>query len=67
MSDPYLPPGATNRDIDGPKEAQEGYDAYADGLDPEDNPYDYGTVEHDEWSGAWYYAEELDEEGYEDA
>jgi hypothetical protein len=57
MSDPYLPPGCTNRDIDGPKAAQEGCDAYADGLDlDDDNPYNPEDYDYDLWREGWQEA-----------
>ena len=59
-SDPYLPPGCTNRDIDGPEAEQEGFDAYHNGLPIEENPYEYGTVEYDEWREGWITEEEAD-------
>jgi hypothetical protein len=66
-SDPYLPPGCTNRDIDGPKAAQEGCDAFYDSRFRHDNPYLYGTTEYGDWDDGWLGAKEEYEEGYKDA
>jgi hypothetical protein len=59
-SDPYLPPGCTNRDIDGPEEAQEGYDAYHDGLESDANPYPWGSSDYHYWHEGWLGARDRD-------
>jgi len=32
----------------------EGQEAYRQGLEEIDNPYQKGTVEHDDWFSGWY-------------
>jgi len=39
---------------------EEGYDAYWDGSDVEDNPYDEGTENHLSWNRGWSKAREHD-------
>jgi hypothetical protein len=36
---------------------QEGYDAYGDGVDPDDNPYPFGSEQHLSWAEGWSQAQ----------
>lgn len=39
----------------------QGYRAFLNGLDVIDNPYSFGSVEHDEWKNGWKEAEDDDD------
>ena len=36
----------------------DGYQAYIDDIDLDDNPYEFDTDEYDEWEEGWLTAEE---------
>ena len=44
------------------KAFQEGYDAYWDGVDPDDNPYRSETAEHFSWDEGWSQAQLEDDD-----
>lgn len=44
---------------------QSGVNDYWDGLMIEDNPYDIGTEEWEEWREGWWFASDEDMEGYD--
>jgi hypothetical protein len=45
---------------------QEGYDAYWDGVDPDDNPYRSESAEHFSWDEEWSQAELEDDDVVEE-
>ena len=41
---------------------QEGYEGFWDGVDPDDNPYVYGSIESLSWDEGWSQAQLEDDE-----